>query len=371
MASKTYYDVLGVAPDADAIVIRAAYRALMLKFHPDINADAPDIARDISEAFQTLGRPESRAAYDRKLGIQPAPRGKPQSGGQSGPGPQPFPQGPARPRPYHYAGNRGSGRNPVARVNGWLLPTTALLVAATSLGATYSFVQGPALAMSGNELADTGEEGVSNLITVAANEAQPEKGLSLFKSGRSPRAQTVPAAGPEIAAGEAGGVDPSAVDTGIALPSESDAAAEGQLAAAGPAPEIRADDLLSADLLAAEPLMAQDIVRAVAKFNEVRAEGGKAALRAFSAKCDLWAHQLNTLQARDYCVAFDYAGRNQRKMRARRWKKWTPYRMRMAARRSRASGAAEEVNADPMGSRFAMIKRMVERETTPSNPSGS
>ena len=32
---KTYYQILGVTPDAEDIVIRAAYKALSQRYHPD------------------------------------------------------------------------------------------------------------------------------------------------------------------------------------------------------------------------------------------------------------------------------------------------------------------------------------------------
>ena len=32
---KTYYQTLGVTPDAEDIVIRAAYKALSQRYHPD------------------------------------------------------------------------------------------------------------------------------------------------------------------------------------------------------------------------------------------------------------------------------------------------------------------------------------------------
>lgn len=65
----TYYDILGVSPDAEDVVISAAYRALMRKYHPDVNsaADAGLRAKEITEAYETLADRVKRAAYDERL----------------------------------------------------------------------------------------------------------------------------------------------------------------------------------------------------------------------------------------------------------------------------------------------------------------
>jgi len=66
--SKTLYRILNVAPDADPIVIEAAYRALMKKYHPDrLSGDQPagdDRATELNQAFRILRNPELRARYD-------------------------------------------------------------------------------------------------------------------------------------------------------------------------------------------------------------------------------------------------------------------------------------------------------------------
>jgi curved DNA-binding protein CbpA len=55
-------------------VIHAAFRALLRKFHPDVDNSPQAAARAarISEAFAVLGRPEKRAAYDRNLRMDTA-----------------------------------------------------------------------------------------------------------------------------------------------------------------------------------------------------------------------------------------------------------------------------------------------------------
>ncbi|HBI56242.1 MAG TPA: hypothetical protein DDY38_05415, partial [Firmicutes bacterium] len=50
---KDYYKVLGVSPGAPTEVIRAAYRALMKRHHPDVGGD-PERAKEIEEAYRNL-----------------------------------------------------------------------------------------------------------------------------------------------------------------------------------------------------------------------------------------------------------------------------------------------------------------------------
>lgn len=61
-----FYRQLHVMPDAPIEVIRAAYRALMWTHHPD-NGGEHDLAVRINEAWNVLGDPEQRAAYDAEL----------------------------------------------------------------------------------------------------------------------------------------------------------------------------------------------------------------------------------------------------------------------------------------------------------------
>ncbi|MBV9509163.1 MAG: J domain-containing protein [Caulobacteraceae bacterium] len=62
-----HYATLKIAPDADLEVVKAAYKALMLKHHPDRNRDDPNAlarATQINAAYEILGDPDRRAAYD-------------------------------------------------------------------------------------------------------------------------------------------------------------------------------------------------------------------------------------------------------------------------------------------------------------------
>jgi len=57
------YEVLQVDRAAEPEVIRAAYRTLARRYHPDFGGDARLMA-SINEAWAVLGDPDRRAAYD-------------------------------------------------------------------------------------------------------------------------------------------------------------------------------------------------------------------------------------------------------------------------------------------------------------------
>lgn len=78
---KDHYSVLGVTPASEDVVIRAAYRALMRRYHPDADAspEAAERAREINEAYRVLSEPESRARYDDGLKQQSPLRFDPES----------------------------------------------------------------------------------------------------------------------------------------------------------------------------------------------------------------------------------------------------------------------------------------------------
>lgn len=65
-AQRDYYEVLGVARDADQKAIKDAFRQLALKFHPDRNKspDAEEKFKEIAEAYAILSDPKKRAKYD-------------------------------------------------------------------------------------------------------------------------------------------------------------------------------------------------------------------------------------------------------------------------------------------------------------------
>ena len=65
----THYDNLKVVRSAPPEVIKAAYRALSQRYHPDRNPgpEAERVMRILNDAYAVLGDPERRAAYDREL----------------------------------------------------------------------------------------------------------------------------------------------------------------------------------------------------------------------------------------------------------------------------------------------------------------
>lgn len=66
MEFQDYYDTLGVKAGASDDEIKAAYRKLARKYHPDKNkeAGAEDKFKAISEAYEVLHDKQKRAAYD-------------------------------------------------------------------------------------------------------------------------------------------------------------------------------------------------------------------------------------------------------------------------------------------------------------------
>ncbi|UVE17255.1 curved DNA-binding protein [Pseudomonas sp. LS44] len=66
MDFKDYYQVLGVAADADSKAIKTAYRKLARKYHPDVSqeTDAENRFKEVAEAYEVLSNTEKRAEYD-------------------------------------------------------------------------------------------------------------------------------------------------------------------------------------------------------------------------------------------------------------------------------------------------------------------
>lgn len=71
----TYYDILGISPDATLEEIRGAYRNLAKRYHPDLlrqaeaqaRQQAEELLKTINEAYRILSDAERRAEYDSKL----------------------------------------------------------------------------------------------------------------------------------------------------------------------------------------------------------------------------------------------------------------------------------------------------------------
>jgi molecular chaperone DnaJ len=77
MAKRDYYEVLGVARDAEEADLKKAYRRLAMKYHPDRNdgdTQAEEHFKEAKEAFEVLSDQRKRAAYDQfgHAGVDPS-----------------------------------------------------------------------------------------------------------------------------------------------------------------------------------------------------------------------------------------------------------------------------------------------------------
>jgi curved DNA-binding protein CbpA len=110
------YEVLQVHPRADPDVVRAAYRTLARKYHPDFGGD-PKRMMALNEAWAILGDPDRRTEHDRTSATRPAP-----SVVTTPPPPPPpvditgVPEPPPRPRT---GGNRWGTVLDFGRYSGW------------------------------------------------------------------------------------------------------------------------------------------------------------------------------------------------------------------------------------------------------------
>jgi hypothetical protein len=80
---KSYYDVLGVPPEADIKVIKDAYRRAARAAHPDLGGSAEQF-HDVAVAYETLSDPQRRERYDADTGrTRPASAGTASAAGSS------------------------------------------------------------------------------------------------------------------------------------------------------------------------------------------------------------------------------------------------------------------------------------------------
>jgi molecular chaperone DnaJ len=90
VASKDFYQILGISEKATADEVKKAYRKLAKQYHPDANPNKPEAAetfKQISEAHSVLSDPEKRKKYDtmRRLGaFEPGQQRAPRGGGRPG-----------------------------------------------------------------------------------------------------------------------------------------------------------------------------------------------------------------------------------------------------------------------------------------------
>jgi hypothetical protein len=97
MSNVNFYKILGVARSASADEIKAAYRELVKRYHPDLfsspgaKAKATETLRQINEAYAVIGNAERRRRYD--LESAPKPQARPSGTGPTPPRRTPRPVG--------------------------------------------------------------------------------------------------------------------------------------------------------------------------------------------------------------------------------------------------------------------------------------
>lgn len=107
--STTHYDVLEVSPQASTPTIRAAYKSLMQRHHPDrlqASAIAQQQAQRINAAYEVLADPEQRRRYDASLAAARAQPAPPPRAARPAPAPTPAPPSAPRPEPGPSRGSR-------------------------------------------------------------------------------------------------------------------------------------------------------------------------------------------------------------------------------------------------------------------------
>lgn len=71
---RDYFEVLGIPRTADEETVKRAYRALAVKYHPDLQPpDKKEAAQkcfmEVSEAYQVLSDPARRRQYQQSAGV--------------------------------------------------------------------------------------------------------------------------------------------------------------------------------------------------------------------------------------------------------------------------------------------------------------
>ena len=69
MRDQSLYELLQVSENADQEIIQAAYRRLVLRYHPDRSSEpnAAEMTQRLNDAYAILSDPARKAEYDREL----------------------------------------------------------------------------------------------------------------------------------------------------------------------------------------------------------------------------------------------------------------------------------------------------------------
>ncbi len=101
---RDYFAILEISAGASEEEIRAAYRRLARRYHPDLHperADAEERQRELNEAYAVLSDPAQRARYLRArripIRVESSPGAAPPTPPYSGPPATPPPAAPRRP----------------------------------------------------------------------------------------------------------------------------------------------------------------------------------------------------------------------------------------------------------------------------------
>jgi DnaJ-class molecular chaperone len=73
-SDPTYYDLLGIEPNAPAEKIKVIYRLRSRQNHPDRSHGNEERQKQLNGAYEILSDPEKRKEYNERLGLQVTPR---------------------------------------------------------------------------------------------------------------------------------------------------------------------------------------------------------------------------------------------------------------------------------------------------------
>jgi curved DNA-binding protein CbpA len=166
MAQRDYYEILGVARSASQAEIKAAYRQLIFKWHPDRNPgkNTDAVVKDINVAYQCLKNAYRRSAYDRKLREEAgAPRRDPPP-----PPPPPRRDPPKPPPPKPRPPSARSGVQPPYRL-------FALALSALFVTAVFGFPEGRSRTSHSTETQQAMPKPAEEPVRAAIKEAAPKQ----------------------------------------------------------------------------------------------------------------------------------------------------------------------------------------------------